>query len=54
MSQHQNTRPSGRCPACDRRYDLTPAGVLRVHAVDREKRITCDGSGRRPTGPVRA
>jgi hypothetical protein len=51
---HPVTRPSGRCPSCHRRFDLTADGLLRIHAADREKRVTCTGSGLRPTGPVRA
>lgn len=48
-----NEKPSGRCPACRRRYHLTDTGVLRVHAADRAMRETCPGSGMPPKGGAR-
>lgn len=48
-----NDRPTGRCSVCDRRYDVSDRGVLRMHDRSRSGE-TCPGSGMAPKGGVRS
>lgn len=48
-----NDRPTGRCTGCDRRYEVTDRGVLRMHLRGRSGE-TCPGSGLAPKGTVRS